>query len=113
MALSFIKLFDPNQVDASVESLYTVPSTPATTILRNCRVRFSNTTGGSVTIKAWAVPQGGSATDSTCCLPLTPISSNEYLDVDIPVMSVGGALKAQAGAGASITASCLDGFLQS
>lgn len=113
MALSFTKLFEPNMVDnAAAETLYTVPSSP-TSVLRNARVRFSNITGGAVTIKAWAVPASGSASDTNCCLPTVSIAANSYLDVDLPLMKSGDFLQAQAGAGSSITSAAIDGFLQS
>ncbi len=113
MPISFAPLFDPNVVnDAAPETLYTVPS-PASSILRNARVRFANTTAGAVTIKVWSVPSGGSAVDGTVCLPEKSIAANDYLDVDIPTLGVGGTIRAQAGAANSITASCLGGFVQS
>lgn len=113
MAITFLQLFAPTQVASTADTIYTVPSTPATTILRNARVRFSNTTASAVTIKAWAVPNGGSAVDSTVSLPVTSIAANAYLDVDIPVLSAGGTFRAQAGAASSVTVANLDGFLQS
>lgn len=114
MAITFLQLFAPNVVgSAAAEVLYTVPPVPSSTILRNGRVRFCNTTAGAVTIKAWAVPPSGSASDSNMCLPDTSISANEYLDIDVPTMSAGYTLRAQAGAASSITATNLDGFLQS
>lgn len=113
MAITFLKMFDAIQVSSVVDVVYTVPSAPNTTILRNGRVRFSNTTASAVTVKAWAVPSGGSAVDSTVCLPSTSISANAYIDVDIPVLSAGGTFRAQAGAASSVTVANLDGFLQS
>jgi hypothetical protein len=47
------------------------------------------------------------------CLPTTSIAANSYIDLDVPVMIAGGFLQAQAGAATSITATCLDGFIQS
>lgn len=112
MSLSFSKLFEPNQVDnAAAETLYTVPATPSTNLLRAGRVRFSNTTAGAVTIKAWAVPSGGSASDTNVCLPSTSISANSYLDLDLPQMKAGDFLQAQAGAATSISAAAIDGIL--
>jgi hypothetical protein len=110
MAITFSQLFAPNQVNnASAETLYTVPSSPTTNILRNGRVRFANTTAGAVTITAWA----GAATDDNCFLPVTSIAAYGFLDTDVPVIAAGGTLRAQAGAATSITATCLDGFIQS
>jgi len=113
MTISFAPLFDPNVVnDAAAEILYTVPA-PASSILRNARVRFSNTTAGAVTVKVWAVPSGGSVGDGTVCLPEKSIAANDFIDVDIPVLGVGGTIRAKAGAASSITASCMGGFVQS
>jgi hypothetical protein len=114
MAITFSQLFAPNQVnDAAVETLYTVPTTNATTIVRNMRVRFSNTTALACTIEAWAVPQSGSASDSNCCLPETTLAAYNFMDIDVPVMAAGDTFRAQAGTAASITAVCIDGFVQS
>lgn len=112
--ITFSQLFAPNQVDnATQETLYTVPSTPTVTILRNARVRFANTTSGPVTIKVWAVPLGGSVGDDNVCLPTKSVPANDYIDLDVPVIAAGGTIRAQAGAATSITATALDGFLQS
>ncbi len=114
MAITFSQLFAPNQVnDASAETLYTVPTTTTGTIVRNMRVRFSNTTALAATIQAWAVPQSGSASDSNCCLPETSMAANSYMDIDVPVIAAGGTFRAQAGTSNSITAVCIDGFVQS
>lgn len=114
MTITFSQLFGPNVVDnAAPETLYTVPALPTTSILRNGRVRFSNTTAGAVTVKAWAVPAAGAAADGNVFLPTVSIPANGYLDVDIPVVAAGGFVQAQAGAATSITATCLDGFIQS
>ena len=114
MALTYSKLFEPNLVDnAAAETLYTVPATPSTSLLRNARVRFSNVTAGAVTIKAWAVPVSGSATDTNVILPTYSVAANSFLDVDVPLLKAGDFLQAQAGAASSINAQLIDGFLQS
>ena len=114
MATTIVQLFNPNQVNnAAVETLYTVPSTPTTTVLRNARVRFTNTTGGAVTISAHAVPSGGTAADDNAFLKTYSIAANDYIDIDVPEMAAGGILQAQAGAATSITAFSLGGVLYS
>lgn len=114
MALSFLLLFAANQIDnAAPETLFTVPAAPSSNILRNGRVRFANTTAAPVTIKAWAIPAAGAAADANVCLPVQSVGANAYIDVDVPVMAAGGFMQALAGAAASITASMLDGFIQS
>lgn len=114
MALSFLQLFASKQVNnAAPDTLFTVSTSPSANILRNGRVRFANTTAAPVTIKAWAVPAAGAAADANVCLPAQSVAANSYIDVDVPVMAAGGFMQAQAGAAASITASMLDGFIQS
>lgn len=114
MTITFSQLFAANQIDnVAVETLFTVPASPASSLARNVRVRFSNTTGVAATIKAWAVPPAGTAGDTNVCLPTTSIAGNAFLDVDIPVMIAGAFLQAQAGTATSITATMLDGFTQS
>lgn len=114
MALTFGKLFASKQVNnAAVDTLLTVPTSPATSVLRNGRVRFANTTGTAATIKGWAVPAAGAADDSNVFLPTVSVPANGYVDVDVPAMAAGDILQAQAGTASAITASCIDGFIQS
>lgn len=114
MALSFSQLFASKLVNnAAVDTLFTVPSTPSSSTLRNCRVRFANVTAVTATIKAWAVPAAGAAGDANVCQPVVSINPNSFIDVDMPVLSAGGFLQAQAGTASSITALVLDGFIQS
>ncbi len=113
MALSFVPLFDPKQVNnAAVDTLFTVSGSSANNIARNVRVRFANTTAAPATIKAWAIPSGETAVDENVCLPTVSINANDYIDVDIPVLQSLGFVQAQAGTATSITASFLDGFVQ-
>lgn len=114
MALSFSQLFAPTVVsNASNTTLYTVPSDPATTIARGVRVRFANVTGSAATVRAWAVPSAGTAANGNTVLPTVSVPANDYLDVQIPVLAAGNTLQALAGTATAITATCLDGFLQS
>ena len=112
MALTYTKLFEPNQVDnAALETLLTVPASPTTSLLRNGRIRFVNTTAGAVTITCHAVPVSGAASDANALLKTVSISANGYLDVDLPVLKAGDFVQAQAGAAASISAHMIDGVL--
>lgn len=114
MALTFGKLFAAKQVDnAAVDTLLTVPTSPSSSILRNGRIRFANTSALAATIKAWGVPLAGAAADANCFLPTTSVAPNAYIDVDCPALSAGDFIQAQAGTVSAITASCIDGFIQS
>lgn len=114
MALSFYQLFSAKQVNnAAADTLFTVPATPTSSILRNGRIRFSNTAGTATTIKAWGVPAAGTAADSNVILPTVSIAANSFLDFDVPILNAGAFMQAQAGAATSITATHVDGFIQS
>ena len=114
MSLSFSQLFASKQVNnAAPDTLFTMPTNPANTVLRNGRIRFVNTTTAFVTIKAWAVPSGGSVGDANIFLPVTSVGVNGFVDVDIPMLPAGYSVQAQAGAANSVTAQFIDGFLQS
>lgn len=114
MALTFGKLFNSKQVNnAAVDTLFTVPAVPTSSILRNGRIRFANTTALAATIKAWGVLAAGAAADANVFLPTVSIPANSYIDVDIPALSSGDFVQAQAGTASAITASCIDGFIQS
>jgi hypothetical protein len=115
MAIEYSLLFDPKQVNnAAADTLFTIPAAyPSSTILRNGRVRFANTSGAAVTIEVWAVPDGDTAANDNKILPTYSIPANSYIDLDLPYMGLGAMLQAKAGAATSITASFINGFLQS
>ena len=114
MALSFALLFASKLVNnAAADTLFTVGASPTSNLLRNGRVRFANVTAGTVTIKAWAVPSAGAAADANVILPTVSVAANSYIDLDLPYLGAGGFVQAQAGAASSITASHIDGFIQS
>lgn len=109
-SFEFGKLFDSNVVDNSAaETIYTVPSTPTNVLLMNCKIRFSNTTAGAVTVQCWA---GAGTTDQYEQLNAS-VPSNDYIDLVIPVLAAGETISAQAGAANSISAHFLRGYLQS
>jgi len=112
MTLQYTLPFQPQQVSNTGTDLLVLSTSPTSLLFRNGRVRFANTTAGAVTIKAWALPAGASAADSNCILPTLSLAANTYVDLNLPIMDAGAILHAQAGAATSITASCLDGLIQ-
>lgn len=110
MTITYSSFFAGNLLDnAAPETLFTVPGTPTTTLLRGGRVRLANVTAGAVTAQLWAVPVSGTAGDSNKILPTTSIAANSYIDVDIPIMPASSFLQGQAGAGSSIVVHMLSG----
>jgi hypothetical protein len=112
MSITYSNFFAGNLLDnAAPETLYTVPASPATTLLRGGRIRLVNVTAGAVTAKLWVVPLSGTAADANNILPTTSIAANSYIDLDIPIMPAGSFLQGQAGAGNSIGAHMISGSL--
>jgi hypothetical protein len=111
MTIAIIQLFPPTVLTTSAATLFTMPTSPTTSILRNGRMRFLNTTASPVTVTAYAVPKGGTAGVGNAFLDAQSIAANAYLDTDIPVMAEGDFLQALASAGTAVTASELDGVI--
>ncbi len=72
---------------------------------------LTNTTAGAVSVTAHAVPSGGTASDGNAFLKAKSIAANDYLDVDVPIIALGGTLQALASANTSITAHMISGGL--
>jgi hypothetical protein len=115
MAQTFPQLFALQQVGNAATTLFTVPglSGAPSTVIRNGVIRFSNTTGAAVTIKAWAVPAAGANADANVFLPTKSINANDFIDVDVPQVGAGAFIQAIAGAATSITAAPMGGFYYS
>ena len=111
MTISYSKFFDPVVLGAAASTLYTVPATPATNLLRGGRVRLVNTTAGSVTVTLYAVPAAGAVGVGNAFVSGKSIGGNDYLDVDVPILPAGATLQGLAGAAASITAHMISGSL--
>lgn len=111
MSISYSKFFDATVLTTSAATLYTVPATPSSLLLRGARMRFTNTTAGPITVTAHAVPSGGAAAVGNAFVYTKSIAAGEYLDVDIPLLGPGGFIQALASANTSITATALAGAL--
>lgn len=110
-ALSFIKLFQPTVLTTGATTIYTCPVAPSTSVLKNGRVRFTNTTAGAVTVTAYAVPSAGTAGASNAFLNAVSVAANAYLDVDLPSLAAGDTFQALASAATSITVHEVGGVL--
>lgn len=108
---TFQQLFLPTVLTAGTTTIYTCPASPSTNCLKNGRLRFSNTTGGAVTVLAYAVPSGGGAGAGNEFMNNVSIAGNSYLDVDLPTLAAGDTFQASASAGTSITVFEIGGVL--
>lgn len=111
MALTFVQLFAPAALTNATVTYYTVPTLPASNLLMNAKVRFTNVTVGAVTVTAYAVQSGGSASDANAFMKLESVPANSHVDVDVPQLAAAGFIQALAGANTSITITALGGVL--
>lgn len=109
MTISYSNFFAPTVLTTSAATLYTVPATPTTSLLRGGRIRLTNTTAGAVTATLYAVPSGGAAAAGNAFVSAKSIAANDYLDVDVPIMPAGAFIQGLASAGTSITAHMVSG----
>lgn len=101
MALTFQQLFTPVQLPAAVGVLFTLSVTGG--VLKNGRVRLTNTSAGAVTATLYADAAANASSAANCCLNAKSIAPGDYLDVDIPTLKQGDTLRGFASAATSIT----------
>lgn len=111
MSTSYSNFFAPTVLTTSAATLYLVPASPTTSLLRGGRMRFTNTAAGPITVTAYAVPPAGTAAVGNAFLSGKSIAAGDYLDVDVPIIPAGGFIQALASANTSITAHMLSGSL--
>lgn len=99
MTVTTMQLFEPLALTTTTAIIYTVPTTPAGILLSGSRVRFVNTTGGALTVTAYAVPFMGTAGVGNEFVSGQSIAANSFLDVDVPVMQAQETLRAKASSG--------------
>lgn len=111
MALTFSQLFTPVQLPNAAAVLFTMPTLPDTTVLKNGRVRLTNTSGGAVTVTLYAAASATASGAANCCLNAVSIAANNYLDIDLPTLKAGDTLRGLASAATSITMHEIGGVL--
>ena len=111
MAISYIQFMPATVLTTVVSTLFTLPTLPASTLLRGGRIRLTNTTGTAVTATLYAVPLAGTAAAGNVFYPGKSIPANDFIDVDMPLIGPGGFVQALAGAATSITAHMISGSL--
>ena len=98
MAINYVKFFAPTTLTLAVATIYAVPTTPVTNLLRGGRVRLTNTTNTPKTARLYAVPTGDTANDINAFFFDSTIPAFSYLDVDVPIMAAGDSLPGNASA---------------
>ena len=111
MAISLLKLFAPTVLGTAAAVVYTCPTSPTSSVVKNGRIRFTNTSGAVVTVTAYAVPSAGTPAAGNTFLNTYPISGNGYFDIDLPTLASGDTLQALASAATSITVHEIGGVI--
>ena len=109
MSISYSSFFAPTVLGLSATTIFTVPLTPASTLLRGGRIRFTNTTALATTITAYAVPLAGVAGVGNAFVSAKTVAANDFIDIDLPVMPAGAFLQALSGTATAITAHMIAG----
>jgi hypothetical protein len=115
MALTITQLFAPVQLPAAVAVLFSMPTAAAqpTAVLKNGRVRLTNTSGAAVPVTLYAAPSATASAAANCCLSAVSVPANNYVDIDIPTMAAGDTLRGFAGTASVITMHEMGGMLYS
>lgn len=113
MALTITQLFQPQQLAGSAGVLFTMPTSPSSSVLKNGRVRLTNTSASAVAATLYVAPAATPSGAGNCCLSAYPIPANGYLDIDIPTMFAGDTLRGEAATASVITVHELGGVLYS
>jgi hypothetical protein len=115
MALTITQLFTPIQLPAAAAVLFTMPDATSqpSAVLKNGRVRLTNTSNAAVPVTLYAAPTAAASGAANCCLSTQSIPANSYMDVDIPTMKAGDTLRGFAGTAAVVTMHEMGGLLYS
>lgn len=111
MTVQVVQMFLPTELTTAAATLYTVPTLSSQTVLARGRIRFTNTSASAVTVTAFDVPSGGTEGTGNNFCPGLVIPPNQNLDLDVPVVAVGGFIQALASAAGVVVAHSLDGVL--
>lgn len=110
-ALTITQLFAPVQLPAAVAVFYTMPTTPASSVLKNARLRLTNTTGGALPVTLYMDASATGSSAANCFMSAVSVPGNSSVEVDIPTMKAGDTLRGFAGSATSITAHEMGGVI--
>lgn len=109
MAISYQKFFQPVMLPAAVGTIFTVPASPQSNLLRGARVRLTNTTATAKTARIYAVPAADVASDTNAFFYDQTIPASGYIDVDVPVMAAGDTIQGVASASPGVNIQAITG----
>ena len=109
MTISYSNFMAPTVLTTAAVTLFTIPATPTTTLLRGGRMRLTNTSVLAATVTLYAVPAAGTAVAGNAFVSAKSVAANDILDVDLPIIPAGGFVQGLSGTATSITAHVLSG----
>ena len=114
MASTFQKLFQPALLSTSAASpIFTVPTTPTTSLLRNGRVQVTNFSTTAAAVTLYAVPVSGSPTTTNVFINAISIAPNGSIAFDVPQLGAGDTLNGLSGTASAMNIQAVDGIIQS
>lgn len=111
MSITITQLFTPVQLPNAAAVLFTMPAAPAGGVLKNLRVRLTNTSGSAVAATLYVAAAATANSAAISCLSAVSIGANSYLDLDIPTMAAGDTLRGFAATASVITMHELGGTI--
>ena len=113
LSINIAPIFPPTSLTTTALTLATIPATGTNaTVLTNGKIRFANTTSGSLTVTAYGAPPGVAGGAINAFAQAESVAANAHLDVAIPLLPAGYTLQALASA-TGITASQISGVVMS
>lgn len=113
MALTISQLFPASQIATGAAAvLYTMPTDPGTSVLKNGRIRLTNTTAGALTVSLYADVAATASGAANAFLDVYSIAAHTSAEVDIPTLKAGDTLRGLA-SGAGVTAHEMGGTIYS
>lgn len=108
MAITITQLFQPQQLASPAPAvIYSLTAG----VLKNGRVRLTNTTASAVSVSLYCAPSAATSAPGNCFLSSVSIAVNGYIDVDLPTMQGGDTLRGVATAGSAVTVHELGGVI--
>jgi hypothetical protein len=113
MTLSVVQLFAASQMPTGAAGvIYEMPTTPAASVLKNGRLRLTNTTAAPVTVSLHADVAANASGAANAFLDNYSLGAHTAQDFDIPTLKAGDTLRGLA-SGAGVTVHEMGGALYS
>ena len=107
----FPVLFNSTLLTTSQAEIYAVPSSPSGIQLHDLQLKLTNVSSATRTVDLWAIPSGGSASDTTAIVVDFPIPPKDYVLVPLERLGASGTIEGLADQGSAVTIQPVGGKL--